>query len=134
MNRTLAMALLLGLFILGFPGESRSSIESTIRYSLSKPFNLAHFSVFSYLPGSEEARRFYEGRDPEEVIEELSRDACYYTPTGNGVLSGEELKSLQREAVLKFYLRPSQFTFFARRLRMRQLATTANVLVKYLHG
>ena len=82
-------------------------------------------SVFSYLPGSEEARRFYADRDPAEVIEELSRDACYYTPTGNGVMSGAELKALQRKAVLKFYLRPRQATFFASRLRPRQIAATA---------
>ena len=62
---------------------------------------------------------------PAEVIEELSRDACYYTPTGNGVMSGAELKALQRKAVLKFYLRPRQATFFASRLRPRQIAATA---------
>ncbi len=124
----------LGLFILGFPGESRESVKRTIRYSLSKPFSLAHFSVFSYLPGSAEADRYFQGRSDDDVIEELARDACYYTPVGNGVLSGKELKSLQRWAVLRFYLRPRQLWFFLKRLRRRQLASTANILVKYLLG
>ncbi len=124
----------LGLFILGFPGESRDSVRRTIDYSLAKPFNLAHFSVFSYLPGSAEAQRYFQGRSDEDVIEEVARDACYYTPVGNGVMSGGELKSLQRWAVLKFYLRPRQLLFFLRRLRPRQIASTANILVKYLYG
>lgn len=124
----------LGLFILGFPGESRASVERTLRYSLAKRFDLAHFSVFSYLPGSAEADRHFAGRRDEDVIEEVARDACYYTPVGNGVLSGRELKSIQRRAVLRFYLRPRQLWFFLSRLRPRQIASTANILVKYLYG
>ncbi|MBK7975903.1 MAG: radical SAM protein [Deltaproteobacteria bacterium] len=124
----------LGLFILGFPGESKKSVRSTIDYALTKPFNLAHFSVFSYLPGSAEAERHFGGRADEALVEEVARDACYYTPVGNGIMSGRELKSLQRLAVLRFYLRPKQFFFFLKRLRARQLVSTANILVKYLYG
>lgn len=124
----------LGLFILGFPGESRASVRRTIQYAIEKPFDLAHFSVFSYLPGSAEAHRHFAGRPDAEVIEEVARDACYYTPVGNGVLTGRELKSLQRKAVLRFYLRPRQLWFFLRRLRRRQLLSTANILLKYLYG
>ena len=90
--------------------------------------------MFSYLPGSAEAERHFGGRADEALVEEVARDACYYTPVGNGIMSGRELKSLQRLAVLRFYLRPKQFFFFLKRLRARQLVSTANILVKYLYG
>ncbi len=88
-----------GTFILGFPNEDQTSIQNTIRFALELDPDYAAFNM--YVPKTEAM-----GFDP-------SLDHGYdqsgiegNTNAGNGVLTGQEIIRLRRQAVRRFYLRP----------------------------
>ncbi len=94
----------IGLFMLGFPGETKEDMEETIRFSLRLKLKRAQFAIFHPLPGTE----IYEELKGRGELKELdwrnirpSRVA--YVPPG---LTAKQIKSFQRKAFLKFHLRP----------------------------
>lgn len=94
----------IGFFIIGFPGETAETIEETIRFACRLPLNRASFFNYIPLPGTETADRLLEENRLKDIpFEELH---CALTPYSDEKLSAAEIKSLQRKAFLKFYLRP----------------------------
>lgn len=93
-----------GLFMLGFPGETKEDIRQTLRLAMGSNLKRAQFAIFHPLPGSEifdelKKRGELDNLDwgklkPSKVAYESSE------------LSAEELKKIQRTAFLKFHLRP----------------------------
>lgn len=95
-----------GFFVLGFPGETRDEILDTIRFSLELPLDFAHFMLFHPMPGT---------ACWDEVVAEGRLDTIDWTASTFAEvayapkdLEPDELKSLHRKALLKFYLRPSR--------------------------
>jgi anaerobic magnesium-protoporphyrin IX monomethyl ester cyclase len=94
-----------GFFILGFPGETREEMLKTIAFSQSLGLDAAHFSNFLPLPGTEATEVLREqGKLPDLDWSQLFYSKIAYVPDG---ITAEELKRLQRQAYLGFYLRPS---------------------------
>jgi len=106
-----------GFFMLGFPGENRVDIEQTIALALSLPLDRAAFSIFSPLPGTEISQRMIqEGRI--QPVEEVFQKADFDSVLDSGeTLPSREVKSLQRKAVLSFYLRPRVFRGILKEIR-----------------
>jgi radical SAM superfamily enzyme YgiQ (UPF0313 family) len=105
----------MGFFIIGYPIETRADIRRTMRLACELPLVGAHFGNFLPLPGTEMTRRLQEsgalGRiEWGELF--YSRPIC--PPPG---MTARELKRLQREAYLRFYLRPRMMLVTARRVR-----------------
>jgi anaerobic magnesium-protoporphyrin IX monomethyl ester cyclase len=94
-----------GFFILGYPGETREEMRQTIAFSQSLGLDAAHFSNFLPLPGTEATEMLREqGKLPDIDWSQLFYARVAYAPDG---MTANELKRLQRQAYLGFYLRPS---------------------------
>jgi len=96
-----------GFFIMGFPGETVSDIEKTIKFSLELDLIRANFFTYLPFPGTES----FEGLAREGKLDKINLKKFYFmnatfTPDG---MDHDTLKGLQRKAFLKFFLRPGIF-------------------------
>ncbi len=93
-----------GFFIVGFPGEKEEEIKKTIRFSLE--LGLIRANYFTYLPFPGTAS--YKELASEGKLNGVDWDRFYFmsAPYAGDGLSQKKVKSLQREAFFKFYLRP----------------------------
>ena len=92
-----------GLFMIGFPGETRREIRQTIRFARSLPIKRAQFAIFHPMPGS----RVWNELEQQGRLTEL--DWGKVKPSDVAWASDipeKELKRLQRDAFLSFHLRP----------------------------
>lgn len=93
-----------GLFIIGFPGETKADIEESIRFAKSLQLKRAQFAIFHPLPGSEIYEQLKASGELKEVEwSKLRPTSVAYTPAG---ITDEELKRYQQRAFLSFHLRP----------------------------
>jgi len=93
-----------GFFMLGFPGETRDDIRQTIDLAMRLPLSGASFSIYCPLPGTSDYDALIaEGRLSHEQVEKFD-----FVRYGNQLseLSHSELRRIQRQAYLRFYLRP----------------------------
>jgi len=94
-------------FILGFPGETKSEIETTIKFSLELPIIRANYFTFLPFPGTEVYLELCkQGKLNKVDWQKFLFMNAAYTPDG---MTRKELRYLQRLAFLKFYLRPHIF-------------------------
>ncbi len=103
----------IGLFIIGFPGETKDMVEETIRFSKSLGLRYAIYNRLVPYPGT----RIYNSIKTQNNVGAISDNWSEYVPysflvdsksayTPNGV-SDEELRLLQKRAYFEFYYRPS---------------------------
>ncbi|MBU2529439.1 MAG: B12-binding domain-containing radical SAM protein [Elusimicrobia bacterium] len=93
-----------GFFMLGFPGETKEEIQSTIDLSLQLDLDRAQFNNFMPLPGSElwaelEKKGMLSNVDFDKFF--VHNVAC--VPDG---MKESDMKWFQRKAYISFYLRP----------------------------
>lgn len=93
-----------GFFILGFPGETKEEIEKTIEFSRQLGLIRANFFTYLPFPGTES----YTALATQKKLSKADWDHFYfmnaaYVPEG---MTRNELKSLQRKAFVKFFMRP----------------------------
>lgn len=93
-----------GFFILGHPQEEVRDVERTIDFACSLKLDRANFFNYSPFPGS----RIYEQLKASGEIKDISYDDLYinnvvYHPRK---ISRKKMRSLQRKAFMKFFLRP----------------------------
>jgi anaerobic magnesium-protoporphyrin IX monomethyl ester cyclase len=93
-----------GFFIVGYPTETKHTINKTIKFAKKLKIKRAHFSSFLPLPGTEITNKLLA----DGTIEKIDYDKLFYTdvPFSPQGITKEELKKLQRKAFLEFYLRP----------------------------
>lgn len=105
-----------GLFVIGLPGETPETIESTIRFAIELSPETAKFNRFTPYPGSE----LYEllMTDCDFDFEKLTPWAAFdeseglpFVPEG---MTAEQLVRLQTRGVLRYYLRPKKIAQFMR--------------------
>jgi radical SAM superfamily enzyme YgiQ (UPF0313 family) len=92
----------MGFFILGLPGETKETIQKTIRYTIDVGLDRALFSIFEMFPGCElwtTLRGKFKIHFNGGSLSEAS-----YVPEG---LSAVDLQKAQSAATRKFYLRLS---------------------------
>lgn len=121
-----------GFFILGYPTETREDIEATIRLAKSLPLRRATFGLFQPLPGSEICRDLQrENRTAHLDFTRMEYSKPSVLPSG--FRSADELKNLQRRALLEFYLRPRVLTrFLAENMSWSQLKELGAMARTYL--
>jgi len=122
-----------GFFILGFPGETREDIETTIRFANSLPIKRAHFSNYLPLPGTESSAQLYEkGEYLPGNWDQLAYYRVPYAPRG---ITKHELKGLQRKAFLMFHMRPRILLRMLREVRsINHVKGLFHRAVDYLFG
>lgn len=96
-----------GYFMVGNPGETRETVEQTIRFSQELDLDYAQFSKVTPMPATELYTMFMNetGRDfwREYTLDENVDQAI---PRPGTSLSDEEVVELTRQAYLRFYYRP----------------------------
>ena len=108
--------------MLGFPGDTRETIQETIHLAQSLPCTFAVFNL--YVPRVGSVLREEVVRDEEQgAISAL--DSSGRPPSYCRAVSSEDLADLRREAYQSFYLHPGRAVRIARTIRtpteMRQL-------------
>ncbi len=96
-----------GLFMIGFPTETKEEILETIEFAKELDVDVAQFMVATPLPGT----KMWEIAKEKGVVNES--DCASFTfyapdkmPFSSDLLSGEELAELYRKSNKSFYLRP----------------------------
>lgn len=92
------------LFMLGYPEEKREDVFKTIKLALELKLKRAQFAIFHPLPGSPifaelERKGYLKNLDLTKI---RPTDVAFDHP----YLKKEEIKNLQRYAILRFHLRP----------------------------
>lgn len=95
---------LAAFFILGFPDETVEDMRETIKFSLELPLLRANFFTFLPLPMTPVTLKLIEtGEIGAMDVDGLIFQKVPYAPKG---VTREQLRSLQREAFLRFFFRP----------------------------
>ena len=94
-----------GLFILGYPAETRKDILQTIAFAKSLNLSKATFSTFVPLPGSEIWD--YLKKERRLDLSDFNKLSYYRTDSNyTKDISQKDFLSLQKKAFSEFYLRP----------------------------
>lgn len=131
----------LGLFVLGLPGESVDTCNQTINFAKELACDIAKFNLAVPLPGSQFFRNWKStAKDKHETDKFTSWYTWYssgndliYTPEG---MTSNELVNLQRKAMIQFYLRLSFIArhIFKRTFPIKDLVYGLYVLLVKLFG
>lgn len=92
-----------GFFIFGLPGETRETIDETIKFAKKIPLDRAQFLILDILPGSE----LFEKTDPEKLCasDYRSYQEVSWIPEG---IDKTTLQDAPGKAFRSFFLRPRQ--------------------------
>jgi radical SAM superfamily enzyme YgiQ (UPF0313 family) len=95
---------LAAFFILGFPDETAEDMEESIKFSLELPLLRANYFTFLPLPMTPVTLKLIEtGEIGKMDVDGLIFQKVPYAPKG---VTREQLRSIQRSAFRRFYLRP----------------------------
>lgn len=104
-----------GFFMVGLPEDTKETIEQTIDFSISVPFDTAQFSRFIPLPGTKPFDDWYKDNFDWNMINHVGHKSTYQTHN----LTSEEITALQKKAFRKFYFRPK--TIFKVMINMKPI-------------
>jgi radical SAM superfamily enzyme YgiQ (UPF0313 family) len=98
---------MLGFFMFGFPGESKETIEDTIRFALELPLDYAQFTVLLPFPETE-IYEHYRARGLEDYWAEYTKDASKEREIEliDTEISRKEASRYLASAYKDFYFRP----------------------------
>lgn len=120
---------LAAFFILGFPEETAVEMRETINFSLELPLLRANFFTFLPLPMTPVTLKLIEtGEIGNMDVDGLIFQKVPYAPRG---VTREQLRSLQREAFMRFYLRPN--IMLRNMLQVRSLAHFGYLAKRFYH-
>ena len=93
-----------GFFVLGLPGDTRTTIEKTIEFSKALPLKRAWFNILAPYPGSEIFEIYLKDRNLDN-LEWRAMDTCGDDVAQMSGVSPAELDKLQKRAAFSFYAR-----------------------------
>jgi radical SAM superfamily enzyme YgiQ (UPF0313 family) len=119
-----------GFFILGLPGETRETIERTIRFSKNLDIDRAWFFILAPLPGSKIFDEWIQSKS-------LSGIRWDFLDTYKAIVQQDditlgELESFQRRALREFYLRPKIILNLLKKIKVRNVKTLVKWVVARL--
>lgn len=100
----------IGLFMLGFPGETAAEIKQTISLAMDLPLTAASFAILCPLPGTEIYAQVFGDRDLDiDVLNSLD-----FTSYKNNLsqVPANQLRRIQKKAYWRFHLRPHIIKYF----------------------
>ena len=92
-----------GNFIFGYIGETKESLERTIRFILSSDLDYVQQSFLTPYPGSEVYRVAHDYGEFDDDFDKMSNLTINFVPHG---FTRDELRGYSRRLFFKFYLRP----------------------------
>ncbi len=107
-------------FILGFPWDTRETVERTIEYAYNLNAEFCQFGIATPLPGTElmelvEREGALVSEDDWSQHDGFSKAAVDYARSGNGGLSQREIEEYATTAYRRYYLRPQYFGMMVKR-------------------
>jgi radical SAM superfamily enzyme YgiQ (UPF0313 family) len=130
--------IVVGFFMIGIPGENRTSIEKTIRFAVEVNPHMANFSIVVPLPQTELFEIVRKGGKFLTPIHEGS-DTGYYSGDFSfeyGDLNPEFIRKYAAYAYRKFYFRPSKIIDILTSIKslgeLRWIFDTAKPLLRFL--
>lgn len=87
-------------FMVGFPGETRETVEESIDFVLNNPIHDLQCSIFAPFPNTAAADLIHEPID-------WTQTNMLRTHYGTEGLSAEEINAFHKKILFRFYLRPS---------------------------
>ncbi len=123
-----------GFFILGLPHDTPETIRRTIEFVTELPLDLAQFSMFVPLPGSEGWEVALDGRVLRMRAGNWDDFSRYTYPiVESDALSREQLKALHGAALRRFYFRPKMMaTWLPRVVSGGTLRTLAGMATSFV--
>ncbi len=118
-----------GFFMLGFPDETMKTAMETIKFSRSIGLDVANYATLAYLPGS---ALFNQWAKKQKNID--WNTVNYFTPQPTIGLSSNQLKKLQRKALLRFYFSPKVLFNHLKKLKLKQIPYLPRAIFDYLVG
>jgi radical SAM superfamily enzyme YgiQ (UPF0313 family) len=116
-----------GFFVLGFPGETRTTVEDTIRYAKSLDLDGAYFSIATPYPGSELydqcISKGYIKKDDSRKLKQA------YANITTEMLPKEVVEKLRRKAYREFRIN-RMIRHPTRVLRRKELIRNVKILAK----
>ena len=110
-------------FIFGLPGETKATIEKTIKWTASSKLVGAQFNILDIMPGSE----MWDTMPHGDGVRPSFRTPVYI-PEG---LTAKDLLDAQQKAFWKFYMKPGRFINTLKRIKPRQLKSMVKRLFSY---
>lgn len=130
--------IVVGFFMIGIPGENRTSIEKTIRFAVEVNPHMANFSIVIPLPQTELFEMVKKGGKFLTPIQEGS-DTGYYSGDFSfeyGDLNPAFIRKYAAYAYRKFYFRPSKIIDILTSIKslgeLRWIFDTAKPLLRFL--
>ena len=121
-----------GYFVLGFPGETRETMQKTIDLACSLPLKMAKFDIAAPYPGTE-FHRYCRKQGYLRVNRYEDYDQNASAVVEYPQLSRAEIKAAVRRGTRRFFLRPAMVRRILREgLRPRSPATVAMILCDYI--
>jgi radical SAM superfamily enzyme YgiQ (UPF0313 family) len=126
-----------GYFIIGLPGETKDTIDQTIRLAKELPLSIANFAIGAPYPGTEffriaKANNWLLSEDWEKFDQNYSAVVSYDT------FSAEDTVKGVRRAYKEYYLTPKEFIKVIKSIRsmhdLRVLCKTGFQHIKMIYG
>ncbi|MEW6407094.1 MAG: radical SAM protein [Patescibacteria group bacterium] len=96
-----------GFFMLGLPGETKETVNNTIKFAIDLDPDIAKFHILKPYPGTEVFKEFVNNNLIDDF--DFSHYGIHTGPVHHlKNLAVEEMNYLQRSAYKKFYFRPSK--------------------------
>jgi len=107
-------------FIIGFPWDTRETVEKTIEYAYSLNAEFCQFGIATPLPGTQlldlvEKEGSLVSKDDWSQHDGFSKAAVSYDRGTNGGLSQDAIERYATEAYRRYYLRPQYMGMMVRR-------------------
>jgi len=110
-----------GFFMCGILGETLKEIQDSIDFSLKVPFSRIQVSNYVPYPGSEDFDTIFKSDNPQAYERNIMRfQESEYMPKFQA-LTLEQIYRIQRNFLLRFYLRPGAILSFLSRLNIDQI-------------
>lgn len=118
--------LCVGYFILGLPGETKETMERSIRFAKDSGLSRAQFAIFDVLPGSELWEEL-KGEFKPDWTKKAAKEP-EWVPKG---LTNKDLLEAQTRAFRTFYLRPKIIFRLMRFVQWKQIGHIFRMLKEY---
>ncbi|MCB1153591.1 radical SAM protein, partial [bacterium] len=121
----------IGLFILGYPGETKEEMNETIRVSMDLGLDQAHFHPFIPFPGTPITQQLQaEGKLQNMKWDDIHFEKFNYSYTA---FTPRFLQWTRFKALAMFYLRPRQFFRFMTKFKsLGQVRFIAQKVMEYM--
>jgi anaerobic magnesium-protoporphyrin IX monomethyl ester cyclase len=120
-----------GVFMLGFPTETREELEATVDFAVNSDLHVAQLFIVNPYEGTELAKMAKDLGKP--VFSQFDNNYLTSGFTNLTDLPDEELNRIRRRGLLRFWLKPSRVWAIIRDYPHKsQLPLLLNVLVKRL--